>query len=256
VTSAELLSIVDMRREAVRSFITWAGNREASNESMYLANRRDIGDARRVADSYPEPWWGVIVFTCFGSVTSAGLVRGVLPDPVDGTKVDALLAEVRFIRPTVGHHRIQQGLTGARRALVAACAHGDFLHDVLNARGRTFDDRYQDLRQAGMASWGRTTCFDLLLRAGAIGIGGEHYEPEMAYLAGSTGPRAGFETVWGWQVRGDTAPRCEELLQAWNRYWLEVAGRVGASWAGRPYGPGDLENALCIYQERRSRPPA
>jgi hypothetical protein len=250
VTRAELFALVDERRDEVRAFVDWAEVHETGSQSMYLANRHDIRDAGEAASLYPKAWWGVVVFTCFGSLNSARAVRHVLSEPVDADTADKLLASVCFSYPTVGHHRIQQGLLGAKKALVAACGRSDLLHEVVHTQ-RSFDDRYQRLRGSYLARWGRTTCFDLLLRTGALGIGGQTYEPEFAYLAGSTGPKAGCRAVWGQDVSNQTAAWCEGLLQAWHRHWREVVDRIGTQWSGRPYAPGDLENALCIYQERR-----
>jgi hypothetical protein len=154
------------------------------------------------------------------------------------------------VRPKVGGHRTQQGLVGAKLALVAACESSEFIRELLHVPC-SFDGRYQRLREAKLARWGRTTCFDLLLRAGALAIGGRRYEPDMAYLGGSTGPKAGFRAVWGREVSHATASWCEGVLLTWHRNWYEVAERVGASWSGAPYAPGDLENVLCIYQENR-----
>ncbi len=251
VSKDELLALVDERREQIGDFIEWADGHERGSSSMYLANRPDISDAREAATLYPEAWWGVVVFTCFGSLNSTRATRYALPEPVDADLADELLASVSFTRPTVGHHRIQQGLVGAKKALVAACEHAALLYDVLHAQSLSFDERYSQLRSARLTRWGRTTSFDLLLRAGALGIGGQNYEPEIACLAGSTGPKAGFRAVWGHDVTDHTAPWCEGLLQAWHKHWPEVVDQVGAPWSGRPYAPGDLENALCIYQERR-----
>jgi hypothetical protein len=251
VTRDELLALVDQRRAEVQEFVNWAEGRETGCRSMYLANRRDITEAGNAGSLYPEAWWGVVVFTCFGSLNSTRTLRDVLPQPFDAQAAEDLLAAVRFSRPTVGHHRIRQGLLGAKKALVAACRDSEVLHEVLHTRRRNFDERYQVLLSAHLDRWGRTTCFDLLLRTGALGVGGPRYEPEIAYLAGSTGPKAGFRVVWGRTVTAGTGPWCEGILQAWHRHWPEVVDRVGAHWSGRPYAPGDLENALCIYQEPR-----
>ena len=243
----DLVALVDERRDALRTFIDWAEHRETTNRSMYLANRRDILDAGQAAAMYPEEWWGVVVFTCFGTLNSTHAVLGVLAKPVD-PGAEKLLLSVDFIGPKVGNHRKRPGLGGAKTALIEACQNSSLLHKILHGQGN-FHDRYQCLLAAKMDQWGRTTCFDLLVRAGALGIGGQHYQPEIAYLAESTGPKAGFCAVWGRDVTTATARWCEGLLQAWHRHWTEVVDRVGARWSGRPYGPGDLENALCIYQE-------
>jgi hypothetical protein len=247
VSRGELLSLADERREQLRDFIDWADRREHGGGTMYLANRPDIADAREAMGLYPDGWWGIVVFSCFGSLKSTRAVRDDLAVPVDADVADELLASIEFSPPKVGHHRIRQGLVGAKKALIAACERSDFLHEVIYTP-RSFDDRYGRLRTARLARWGRTTCFDLLLRTGALGVSGEHYEPEVAYLAGSTGPSAGFRKVWGRHVTDETAPWSEGLLQAWNDHWDDVAKRVGADWSGRPYTSGDLENALCIYQ--------
>jgi hypothetical protein len=249
VTHEDLMALVDERRDEVRAFVDWAEDEETGGLSMYLVNRPDVCDAREAAALYPEAWWGVVVFTCFGSLNSTRAIRDVFARPVDAQTAEGLLAAVEFTKPKVGHHRIQQGLVGAKKALIAACDRSDFLQEVLHTRS-SFDDRYQRLLSAGLARWARTTCFDLLLRAGALGIGGQYYGPEIAYLAGSTGPKAGFHAVWGRHVTAGTAAWCEGLLQAWHRHWAEVVDRVGARWSSSQYAPGDLENALCIYQER------
>ena len=189
------------------------------------------------------------LFLLFGSLNSTRALRDVITKPFDAEAAGELLASVCFSRPSVGHHRIQQGLLGAKKTLIAACRHSEFLHELLQMPCN-FDDRYRRLRSAGLDRWGRTTCFDLLLRTGALGIAGQRYGPEIAYLAGSTGPKAGFRAVWGRDVTDGTVPWCEGVLQAWHRHWPEVVDRVGAGWSGRPYAAGDLENALCIYQER------
>lgn len=250
VSRDELLSLVNERRELVRDFLDWAEQHETGSGSMYLANRPDISDAREAAALFPNPWWGVVVFTCFGSLKSTRVVCNLFAKPVEAEVAEELLASIRFSPPTVGHHRIQQGLLGAKKALAAACERSALLNEVLHTP-RSFDDRYRQLRAARLVRWGRTTCFDLLLRTGALGIGGEHYRPEIAYLAGSTGPKVGFRAVWGRDVTEETAPWSEGLLQAWHRNWDGVAERAGAHWSGRPYAPGDLANALCIYQHGR-----
>ena len=249
VSDNELFNLVEQRRAQVRMFLDWAERREDRGQSMYLANRVDILDAREAAALYPNAWWGVVVFTCFGSLNSARALRQHFREPVDIESAKLLLNSVAFSSPKVGHHRIQPGLRGAKIALVAACERSDLIQEVLFTE-QSFDDRFQRLRGAHLPQWGRTTSFDLLLRTGALSIGNQHYEPEIAYLDGSTGPMRGFEIIWGCTVNDQTASRCEGVLQAWHRNWTSVAGRVGVHWTDRPYAPGDLENALCIYQER------
>ncbi len=71
----------------------------------------------------------------------------------------------------------------------------------------------------------------------------------MQYLAGSTGPRKGFFLIWGVEVTRSNADQCEATLRGWTDRWHDIADQVGVTWNGEPYGPGDFENALCIFQE-------
>jgi hypothetical protein len=113
----------------------------------------------------------------------------------------------------------------------------------------SFDIRYQALRELRAPQWGRTTCFDLLIRSGHHAIGGERYAPERAHLAGSTGPSKGFELVWGIGVTKQNSEECEAILRGWSQRWDLIVQTVGLTWEGAPYQPGDFENALCIFQE-------
>lgn len=116
VTGDALMALADERRDPVRDFIDWADRHEHQSWSMYLANRPDIEDARQAAALYPDPWWGVVVFTCFGSLKSARAVRNVLSTPAPIELAEEVLPSIEFSRPMVGHHRIQQGLLGAKKA--------------------------------------------------------------------------------------------------------------------------------------------
>ena len=160
------------------------------------------------------------------------------------------LAGLQFPHRSVGGHRIQPAVAGARRALVAACAGADVLENIL-LDDRSFEDRYARIRGARLPQWGRTTTFDLLLRAGALGIGGHFYEPRFAQLDGSTGPKKGFKKIWGVEITGENAAWGEAVLRAWTDEWERVAAEVGVQWDGEPYTPADFENTLCIWQERR-----
>lgn len=120
-----------------------------------------------------EPWWGLVVFTAFGSVRGARSVAERFAEPIPPHRAEPALEEIAFPRGSVGHHRIRPGLAGAKRALVSACEHASAFRDIL-LHGDGFRDRYEALRALRASQWGRTTCFDLLLRAGALGIGGSY----------------------------------------------------------------------------------
>jgi hypothetical protein len=249
VSREELFALVLKRREQVHSFLAWAFQRELHGDSMYLANRNDIKDAKSAMTLFqPElAWWAVVVFGCFSSLESTRAVSKILTDPTNPDK--ELVKSIPRSFLTVRGHRIQPAVRGALEALQAAYEHSGFFRAVL-LEPASFDDRFSKLRNEHLTQWGRTTCFDLLLRTGAIGIDGTYYEPEIAYLADSTGPSAGFEKIWGLNLTKQLTAWAEGLLQAWHRNWGAVVQQVGARWTGRPYAPGDLENALCIYQHK------
>ena len=134
---------------------------------------------------------------------------------------------------------------------MAACGDHELFYDLLHGRD-DFDTRYLHLRAAKLRQWGRTTSFDLLLRAGALGVGGQQYKPDYAYFGGSTGPKSGFARVFGEAL--DTDERvawADSLLRHWTEEWQGVCERVGADWDRPPLEACDQENFLCIYQERR-----
>lgn len=246
---AELLELVDERSENVRAFLDWAAAAEGGKWSLRMQNRPDIAESAKAAALFPEQWWGLVVFTCFGSTKGARTVAESFAEPLPLEHAEALLGSLSFERGSVGHHRIQPAVKGAKRALISACERHELFYDLLHS-GEGFDGRYARLRAARVPQWGRTTSFDLLLRAGAVGVGGKHYEPEFAYLNGSTGPKAGFKKIWGRELTEANAAWGEAVLRAWTEEWDEVALRVGASWRGEPYTPADFENALCVWQER------
>lgn len=249
----EIFALVDQRASAVRDYLLWARQNDTRERSFRMAARRDIGDAAQAAEGFLERWWGVVVFTCFGSVIGAKAAAPHFQSPLTPSEAEAALDGIEFPHGSVGHHRIQPAVKGGKEALVSACADHEFLHGVLHS-GEDFDARYRRLREAHLRQWGRTTSFDLLLRTGALGIGGHRYKPEYAYLAGSTGPKAGFALVWGLSPRESaTLAWAEALLRAWTEEWEAVADRVGVQWTMPPLEPCDQENFLCIYQEILAR---
>lgn len=243
-------SLIQARRRHIARFLTWAAGRE-SVDSMRLTNRGDLRRVRAVQDLFEEPWWGAVVYTCFDSEVGTRAVAPLFRTPIDPYEAERSFEKIKLPAGSVQHHRTQPGHTGARIALVSACALADDFEYILR-EGDGFHGRYEALRQLKAKQWGRTTCFDLLVRAGQLSLGSGHpYSPDRAYLADSTGPRKGFEMLWGIRVTRANAAKCEELLRDWTARWQQVAQRVGVAWAGAPYEPGDFENALCIFQEER-----
>jgi hypothetical protein len=236
---ADFRTFVRRRSTFLRDFLIWAGEREREGSSLRHDARRDIREAQEAAGWFPEPWWAVVVFSCFGSLRGTEAVKEVFPEPLDPGEAEHLLHGIDLPARAIGHHRIRPGHTGAKHALVSACAYaGDFRRILLEGRG--FHDRYQALRGLRAPQWGRTTCFDLLLRTGALAMGGHHYAPDRAYLHESTGPRKGFEAVWGIRVTTKNAEWCASLLRHWTEHWYEVAEETGGSMARQPLPAGRL----------------
>jgi hypothetical protein len=246
-----LFEIVERRREPLRNYLEWAKANDNEQWTFRMSARPDIRRAAEAAALFPDEWWGVVVYSCFDSVTGAKAVEPHFPHPLPPLEAEAILERVDFPRGSVGGHRIQPTVKGARQALVAACADHELLQALLHS-GDDFDTRYLQLRRARLRQWGRTTSFDLLLRAGALGVGGQHYKPDYAYLSGSTGPKTGFARVFDEALTtDDRVAWAESLLWRWTEEWPVVAERVDVEWHAAPLEPCDQENFLCIYQERR-----
>ncbi len=241
--------VIRGRSQEVARFLTWANKYELTGESLRWSRRQDIKDAATASQWFEEQWWGLVVFSCFGRLEGAEFVAQQFRRP--RSDAATVLAGLRLPPGSIGHHRVQTGHRGAKQALGAACERSDEFERIL-LHGTDFPTRYSALRALWAPFWGRTTCFDLVLRAGALGVGGKTYGPDRAYL--ETGPARGFAAVTDITVTAANSEWCEGLLNWWSENWLEVAELVGAEWqAGAPYDAGDFENALCIYQEPSGR---
>lgn len=245
-------ALVDRRRLSLGRFMSWAAACESAGpgNSLRFRHRSDVDRCRSVLGHFDESWWGVVVFSCFDSTTGTAVVARSFATPLPSAEAERALRSVAWPPGSVQHHRKQSGLRGARLALISACEKSDAVRQVLLACGPSFEERFSALGDIGVGWWGRTTRFDLLARCGQLGVAGERYEPSRAHLAGATGPRKGFEQVWGFPVTTRMAPLCEELLARWTSRWAEVAVRCDIDWPGEPYTPADFENALCVFQER------
>lgn len=243
--------LVETRQERLRRFLRWAAACEAGTRemSLRLENRDDIVRCREVVDMFDEPWWAVVVYSCFDSTTGTRVAAPHFRTPMSRVDAERALAGLDFPRGSVQHHRAQSTLTGARRSLASACDKADDIEHVLCQTGVSFDERFAQLMKLDVSWWGRTTCFDVLMRAGALAVSGQTYRPVKAYLRGSQGPSAGFERLWGVRVTASNADLCEELLRRWTQRWDEVAAAVSLGWEGQPYDSADFENALCVFQE-------
>ena len=254
MNEGEWRRLVRTRSASLSDFLSWAQRLEQTpGQSVRLKHRQDLGRVRHVLPLFQDPWWGVVVYSCFDSVRGTEAVADSFREPISGDRAAGVLHELKLPPGSVQHHRTQPGHRGAKIALVSACEHVAEVRYVLHDLDG-FHERFEALRALDLPWWGRTTCYDLLIRTGLMGIGGGTYEPMLVYLADSTGPAKGFRKVWGIQVSKDNAEFCEGVLQMWSSRWNETCSQLGIPWTGRPYSSGDFENALCIYQEHhRSR---
>jgi hypothetical protein len=249
VPDRERWHLVTERQAGIRTFLKWAAAYERDpRTSRRFENRRDLKRVQEVLHLFREPWWGVVVYSCFDSVTGTRAAAVDFRRPRPEGEAMLLASRLQLPEGSVRFHRKQQGHTGARRALVAACQYQELFRSVLLGPG-DFEARFSRLMELKADRWGRTTCFDVLARAGLLGIGGESYRPSLAHLAGSTGPSAGFARVWGVEVRRGSAPACEALLRWWTGHWDTVSSQVGVPWPWPPLDSADLENYLCIFHE-------
>ncbi len=250
-TRDNLFAIVEQRRDAVREYLEWAKANDNQQWTFRMHARPDIARAAEAAALFADDWWGVVVYSCFDSTTGARAVASHFQRPLPPPEAERALGAIDFPRGSVGGHRIQPTVKGARQALVAACADHELFDQLLHA-GDDFDTRYLELRAAKLRQWGRTTSYDLLLRAGTLGVGGVRYKPEYAYLGGSTGPKSGFARVFGETLNTDERVAwAESLLWQWTQEWPAVAELIDVDWSAASLEPCDQENFLCIYQERR-----
>jgi len=246
--------LLSVRCQEVGHFLRWALNAELGGQSLRWRERSDIQASRRVVGSnvFSEDWWALVVYSCFMSEIGASAVAWSFREPLNASQAQQVLASLQLPRGAVKYHRVQPAHSGAKAALIGACRQWPAFREILLGPG-SFHDRYMALGALGAHQWGRTTRYDLVLRAGALRIGGHFYEPDRAYLLESTGPKKGFTEIFGLPVTRENAAACEELLRTWKSAWVEVADQAGIEWVGGPYAPGDFENALCIYQDKKHR---
>jgi hypothetical protein len=243
------LGLVDSRASELAGFLHWAARCDAlePDSAVRFEHRADLERCRSLPPRFHEPWWGVVVYSCFDSISGTEAVASAFAEPLPPSTAARAISG---LDPKVQAHRAQVGRQRSKQSLVSACEKAVELEHVLTTPGQTFDERFEQLRQIHVWGWRRTTNFDALVRAGMLKLDGVGYRPNRAYLADSQGPAAGFERIWGIPVTRENSDACEKLLVRWTQEWDVVASRVGVDWRGTPYDSADFENALCIFQER------
>jgi hypothetical protein len=243
-------NLVDSRAAQIAEYLQEAADREAggTKSSLRFENRPDHRNCRKVLPRFREPWWGVVVYSCFDSVSGTEVVAGAFPEPLSTSAAERAL---RGLDPRIQSHRSMVGRARSKRSLISACAKAGGLGPVFTTPGLSFDERFDLLARIHVYAWNRTTNFDALARGGVLQTDNVGFRPNRAHLAGSSGPATGFARVWGISVTPSNADQCEALLRKWTSTWDIVAHRVGVAWIGKPYDSADLENALCVLKKRR-----
>jgi hypothetical protein len=66
---------------------------------------------------FDEPWWAVVVYSCFDSTTGIRVAAPHFRTAVSPVDAERPLVGLDFPRGSVHHHRAQSTLTGARRVV-------------------------------------------------------------------------------------------------------------------------------------------
>ena len=250
----DLWELADRQHGPLQDFLRWARESERDQTTSNLIEHRlDLQRARRILPLFAQSWWGIVVYSCFDSEVCTRAVARLFQRPVSGPAALSLVEDLALPTGGVQAHRTRRGHTGAKRALVAACAQAPEFEQILLEMNR-FHDRYEALRRLGAAEWGRTTCFDLLVRAGVLEIGGNAYGPDRVYLEGSTGPSRGFQLVWCISVEHRNAERCEKLLRQTDEAREDLTVILDQSDASKEQSlrlvEGDGQYRFAVDQER------
>ena len=71
VTEKLFMNLVAQLGEAVAQFLGWAAACLAEDRPLRLRDREDLAEARTMTSEFDKPWWGIVVYTCFGAVQGA-----------------------------------------------------------------------------------------------------------------------------------------------------------------------------------------
>ena len=243
--------LIAHRADALHQFLSWAARTEAAggdrNRSLRLAARDDLAAVRSVIDLFPHRWWGICVYSAVDRAQGARMLAEFVPVPVPVDEADKVVpVAASWPWRTIGGHRGQRGNSGARRCLLSLCTHRDTIREILTD-GTGFDMMVEGLLGLNAEGVGRTTAFDLALRAGQL-LHDPPIAPTSAHLLGSTGPAAGFRLVWGFDParEREQADRAEAILRLWTRNWYDVADLVGVGWRCSPFS-AVTSRTVCAY---------
>lgn len=190
------LSLVDSRAAPIAEYLQEAADRESggTKSSLRFENRPDHRNSRKIIPLFREPWWGVVVYSCFDSVNGTEVVTPAFAEPLSTSVAEHAL---RGLDPRIQGHRSMVGRARSRRSLISACAKAGRLEPVFTTPGLSFDERFDSLGRIHVYAWNRTTNFDALARGGVLRTDGVGFRPARAHLSGSSGPSDGLRPCLG-----------------------------------------------------------
>jgi len=113
--------------------------------------RDDIVRCGAVLPLFEEPWWGVVVYSCFDSLTGTRVATQRFHVPLSPAAAAAEIAKLDLPRGSVQQHRAQATLTGARRSLVSGSEKSEAIRQVLCESGASFGERFEQLMMIDVA---------------------------------------------------------------------------------------------------------
>ena len=116
--------LVDSRAAQIAEYLREAADREAggTKSSLRFENRPDHRNCRKVISLFPEPWWGVVVYSCFDSVDGTEVVAPAFAEPLSTSVAEQAL---RGLNARIQGHRSMVGRARSRQSLISACAKAD-----------------------------------------------------------------------------------------------------------------------------------
>src|SRR5687767_3837760 len=98
LTVEEIARLARKRRRHVARFLRWSAEREETGDSLRWAARQDISDADEAAHLFAEVWWGLVVYSAFGTVLGTRVVAEGFERPRSPGQAQQLLTRMVFPR--------------------------------------------------------------------------------------------------------------------------------------------------------------
>lgn len=144
--------LVEARSAELGHFLRWAAACEENSPetSLRFRHRDDIKRCRSVLKHFYEPWWEVVVYSCFDSVLGATTAAADFSSPLASTDAPQVVDAIDWPHGSVAGHHKQCGNRGATASLVPACEKATDLKNMLCETSRTFEERFAELKQVAV----------------------------------------------------------------------------------------------------------